>query len=440
MASAFAAVVAGVSVFLFGIFTWVFFYPSSMFDWLYRRLGGAFTRSPSDCPASCTQETQDILKAAFADLTGRVFDVHTHLGGIGTGGTGCCVTPAARQPFWHPVVYMKYKVLLSACGIPSDQESQADALLLHRLVDLLDNIKKHYPWGQNMLLALDSYYDKLGKRRTDLTSMLVPNEYVERVCSDYSQDFLFCASVHPYRPDALRELERVAAAGARAIKWLPNIQGMDPADPLCDDFYEKLKELDLVLLCHIGKESSLEGPGCDQEMGNPLRLRRALDCGVKVIAAHCGSSGKCADLDDPMRPSVPAFSLFMRLMNEPKYSHLLFADISAMAARARLPVPLHTMLDHTEWHHRLVYGSDYPVPAAAVAVSTKSLVSHGFIARNEADCLNELYNFNPILFSYVMMRLVRSPTTGKRFPPEIFTWNRKLLGPPPTIAKAGNAE
>jgi hypothetical protein len=30
--------------------------------------------------------------------------------------------------------------------------------------------------------------------------------------------------MHPYRHDAIAELERVAAQGVRVIKWLPNVQ------------------------------------------------------------------------------------------------------------------------------------------------------------------------------------------------------------------------
>jgi len=64
-------------------------------------------------------------------------------------------------------------------------------------------------------------------------------------------------SVNPYRPDALAELERGAKRGARMVKWLPNAMGMDPSDELCDPFYQKMKELNLILLSHAVKKRLL---------------------------------------------------------------------------------------------------------------------------------------------------------------------------------------
>ena len=38
------------------------------------------------------------------------------------------------------------------------------------------------------------------------------------------------------------------------IKWLANSMGIDPADPKCDVFYDKMIELDMFLLAHTGQE------------------------------------------------------------------------------------------------------------------------------------------------------------------------------------------
>ena len=41
------------------------------------------------------------------------------------------------------------------------------------------------------------------------------------------------------------------------VKWIPNIQGIDPSHQLCVSFYEKMKEYDMFLLCHCGDEKAL---------------------------------------------------------------------------------------------------------------------------------------------------------------------------------------
>lgn len=39
-------------------------------------------------------------------------------------------------------------------------------------------------------------------------------------------------------------------------KWIPAIMGMDASDVECDVFYYKMKERDMVLLTHAGKEEN----------------------------------------------------------------------------------------------------------------------------------------------------------------------------------------
>jgi len=212
------------------------------------------------------------------------------------------------------------------------------------------------------------------------------------------------------------------------VKWLPNSMGINPADPRCDDFYDRMKKWNMVLLCHTGQEHSIDPPGINQSLGNPLLLRRPLERGVKVIAAHCASEGEGVDLDHPEQPKESNFHLFLRLMDEPQFKDLLFADISAITAFRRLGDPLTTILDRFDLHSRLVYGSDYPVPAIKFVVQTSKLVSHQYITENERTLLNEIWEYNPLLFDYVLKRCLKSPRTGNSFPPSVFTYNKKLFG------------
>jgi predicted TIM-barrel fold metal-dependent hydrolase len=73
------------------------------------------------------------------------------------------------------------------------------------------------------------------------------------------------------------------------VKVLPNAQQFNPVDSKYRPFYRALVERKLPLLSHVGFELSLIGK--DQSVGEPDRLRRALDEGVMVIAAHVCSYG-----------------------------------------------------------------------------------------------------------------------------------------------------
>ena len=188
-------------------------------------------------------------------------------------------------------------------------------------------------------------------------------------------------SIHPYRADAERELERWAerAGPWRFLKWLPNAMGIDPADPRCDRFYGTMSRLGVVLISHAGEEKAVEAEE-SQALGNPLRLRRALERGVKVIVAHCGSLGEQTDHERPDRPRVASFDLFLRLMDDPRYRGQLFGELSATVLRNREPRVLTTLLDRTELHPRLVNGSDYPLPVVNALISTGRLAKGGLLA------------------------------------------------------------
>jgi mannonate dehydratase len=125
--------------------------------------------------------------------------------------------------------------------------------------------------------------------------------------------------------------------------------GIDASDYRCDPFYQKMKELDLILLSHGGEEKAVEAEE-DQKLGNPLLLRRPLEHGVKVIVAHCAGLGRNEDLETPSKPLTENFDLFLRLMSAKHYEGLLFGEISAMTQFNRAGRPLHTILAREDLH------------------------------------------------------------------------------------------
>src|SRR5262249_10766831 len=71
-----------------------------------------------------------------------------------------------------------------------------------------------------VLLAFDAVYDREGNRDDARTHLYVKNDYVAGLCARHPE-LLFGASVHPYRKDAVAELERCVGLGAVLLKWLP---------------------------------------------------------------------------------------------------------------------------------------------------------------------------------------------------------------------------
>jgi predicted TIM-barrel fold metal-dependent hydrolase len=387
---------------------------------LFKHAGGAFTHRPEELKDRLSPRASDLVKAAFADVDpARLVDYHTHVAGVGAGGTGNEVNPKMRT--WrHPFHRAKFAVYLSAAGV--EDLERADGEFAERLVRLVSNIERH---GKYRLLAFDKHYRRDGTANPEKTEFYVPNEYVFGLSARHPDLFEPVISVHPYRADAVAELERWANRGGRMVKWLPNAMGIDPSAPACDPFYAKMRELGLVLLTHGGEEKAVEAEE-DQRLGNPLLLRRALDHGVRVIVAHCASLGENEDLDDPARRRVHNFRLFVRLLEDRRYDGLAFGDISAMTQFNRVGEPLSTVIGREELHGRLVNGSDYPLPAVNILIRTKPLVRAGYITAEEGASLREVYGFNPLLFDYVLKRCLKLPGTNRRLPPSVFQTNPAL--------------
>ena len=221
------------------------------------------------------------------------------------------------------------------------------------------------------------------------------------------------------------ELEKWAKRGGKVVKWLPNAMNIHPADDRLKPYYEMMKKYNLVLQTHAGHEAAVEADHA-QSFGNPLHVRLPLNMGVKVVIAHAASLGTNVDLDDPEKKIVSGFDLFMRMFTNKKYEGLLFGEISAMTQANRLPTPLATLLKRKDLHHRLVNGSDYPLPSINVVIRTGALESYGFITSQEREYLNEIYAYNPLLFDYVVKRTIRAPGTKIGFSPSVFMENPAL--------------
>ena len=189
---------------------------------------------------------------------------------------------------------------------------------------------------------------RMPEATTPLTRFHVPNDDVVAWCQQYPDSFLFGASVHPHRPDALEELTRCKALGAVLVKWIPNSQNIDPADRNHIPFYRKLAELGLPLLSHTGIELVL--PTVQQSLGKISRLRLPLEEGVTVIAAHGGSSGLVwsRHTQDDYLAMLRAYPNF-------------YGDTAALGFPSRMGTLL-WWRDRPDFWDRLLFGTDYPVP------------------------------------------------------------------------------
>ncbi|MBA3900004.1 MAG: amidohydrolase family protein [Bacteroidetes bacterium] len=344
-------------------------------------------------------------------------DYHCHILGIGTGHSGNYIH--YKMTSWAlPINHLKFNAYSNAAGIKHIQ--WGDQEYIARLVSLV----KQMP-GKVAILAWDKFYKRNGLVDTANTMAYVPNELVYEIYQRFPGHFIPCVSIHPYRNDALNELSKWAELGVRQVKWAPNSMGIDPSDKKCIPFYSVMKELDMVLLTHTGKEDALPVSGY-QHLGNPLLYRRPLDMGVKIIMAHCASLGKSLDFEAVNPDMEKNYKLFLRLMKEKQYSDNLFGDISGITQINRCGEPLKALLKARSIHHRLINGSDYPLPAINSIIWTKTLENLGYINNQERKVINEIYKYNPMLFDFVLKRNLKHPKTKAKFRKQLFTKHQML--------------
>jgi len=331
-------------------------------------------------------EKHEVILSALEGIDStHMWDGHVHLIGLGDTDSGIFVNPNYQDVF-ELKKYIQLRFYLNASCV--EPGISVDEAFVNRL--------KTLKWGRGsrvILLAFDYSYDEQGQRLLDQTAFHTPNSYAAQIHKQSPQHFEWLASIHPYRKDRIEALQQAVFDGALGVKWLPQAMNINPDSALCDPFYEAMAHWNIPLLCHCGDESAVDGANIEAHAyGNPLLVRRALDHGVKVVIAHCASLGK------------NNFELFTQLMEEPRYEGLLFGDISAMSLVNRDISALKTVISRKEWHSRLLYGSDYPLPGIIPLISLKDLQKQEFLTAEQVKVLAQLRLHNPLLFNFVLNR------------------------------------
>ena len=267
----------------------------------------------------------------------KVIDCHVHLAAFSDQENGCYISPKIlRSPLFK---FLLWKHGLNAASPGAANQKYVD--------DLLNELRASQYVGKAVLLGMDGVYDKDGRLDQKGTEFVVSNDYVLNMVTRYPNEFLAGVSINPQRRDAIDELQRCAELGTALIKVLPNSQQFDPANPEYKPFYRELAKLNIPLLSHVGYEFSLIGK--DQSLGDPNRLRVPLDEGATVIAAHACSYGLI--LYEKFHPT------FLDMVG--RYPNF-YADISALTQPNRFKMLL-LLRKHPEVHHRLLFGTDYPL-------------------------------------------------------------------------------
>lgn len=278
-----------------------------------------------------------------------IIDVHTHI---------IAFDPQETDGGWVAARLAKSRIvaiLRRVAGLPAPGPGFDNAFraFLTRLVADADAVARAEGLGGYTAvgLAFDHTLSSDGEPNPDGVDFFTPNSYVRRfatesVGADSIGHFLFGASIHPFRHDALAMLHALLPQRPALVKWLPTTQDIDPADPRSIEFARECARLNLPLLVHTGSEALRNS---HPEWNNPRALEPLLDTGATVIAGHAG-----------MRSLPHEKCHFHEWIDMLPHWPNLYGDTAAIFGLR--PRALRRGLDKGLTADRLVHGSDWPVP------------------------------------------------------------------------------
>lgn len=264
-----------------------------------------------------------------------IIDCHVHV---------CAFTPEhgkTSERLLNSLAFRFMRWWLGMTGADANTERQVE----RKLVETIDGTPEI---DAVVVLAFDGVYRDDRTFDDDNTHLHVTNDYAIELCRRHSK-MLFGASINPLRSDAIAELERCVAAGAVLMKWLPIVQGFNPADERFFEFYDALAHHKLPLLAHTGGERSLIR--VNDGYADPRLLEPALKRGVTLIGAHCGTRSSPLERD--------WVNEFVDMIH--RYENF-YGDTAALCLPARTHAFPRIFKDPL-LESRILHGSDWPIIA-----------------------------------------------------------------------------
>jgi len=278
-------------------------------------------------------------------------DAHVHMVGDASLHPGCRLqlNTVARR--------ISAAFMLKFCGL--------EAKLLHgglgaAYLQYLLELQQGCSMDKLVVLAHDYPRRDDGSIIENLWNFHVSNDAIVDICRKHPQLLPAC-SIHPARPDALDELQRMHALGVRVLKLLPNCLNIDYRRTAYRPFYRRMAELGMVLISHTGGEHTV--PESDHMLADPMLLLPLLEQGVTVIAAHAAGRSALFDRDWSKQ-------LLQLLEAHPT----LYVDNSALVSLNRAHTLRHLLEPQVQ--ARVIHGSDYPVPVWPLGPRLCGLINH----------------------------------------------------------------
>ncbi len=224
---------------------------------------------------------------------------------------------------------------------------------------LIRNVEQSKHIEKIVLFGVDAAVDDEGGILHQDKTVCASNDAIASLYQQHPDKIIPFFSINPKRPDAIELIKKYHAMGFKGAKFLQNYWGVDTNDTRYKAYFETLVALDLPLIIHIGSESSVHSY---KDYESITMLKQPLEMGVKVICAHMALGYEKDQFFRALRKNPKYYNqeYFTLLEMLQTYEHL-YADISAILTPVRAKVLRHLSMQK-EVHHKLLFGTDYPVP------------------------------------------------------------------------------
>ncbi len=212
---------------------------------------------------------------------------------------------------------------------------------------------------QIVLFGVDAVVDDLGNEVHRDPTVCAENDEVLRLHREHPELIIPFFSVNPMRPDALDRVDSLVAQGFRGAKFLQNYWGVNTREARYRPYFRKLAEHGIPLIVHVGSESSVRSVKACESLD---MVRAPLDEGVSVVCAHMALSYEPTKIFKAFRRAPRHYNEeYFQLLRLLRMEKNLYADLSAMLTPVRAKALRHVS-EQKELHHKLLFGTDYPVP------------------------------------------------------------------------------
>ena len=229
---------------------------------------------------------------------------------------------------------------------------------------MIRNINTSKYLNKSVVLPVDAIVSPKGKVLEYDKTVCSSSDDVYELYKKFPNEVIPFFSINPNRVDALDLIDKYVALGFKGAKFLQNYWDIDINNKQYIPYFEKIKSYDLPIIIHTGSEHAVKS----NTMYEKIEVANlAIKLGCKVVLAHFGVN---MVMEQKLNKITNNFSFDNQKFGEDYFKTLdyleknenVYADLSAMIMCFRSKTIEDLAKNQKQIHHKLLFGSDYPVP------------------------------------------------------------------------------